>query len=40
MVTITLPDGKNLKFSKEVTGLDVAEKFIIQGYFVFESNDA
>ena len=26
MVTITLPDGKNLKFSKEVTGLDVAEK--------------
>ena len=26
MPTITLPDGKNLEFSKEVTGLDVAEK--------------
>jgi len=26
MPTITLPDGKNIKFPKEVTGLDVAEK--------------
>ena len=26
MPTITLPDGKNLEFPKEVTGLDVAEK--------------
>ena len=26
MPTITLPDGKNLKFSKEVTGLEIAEK--------------
>ncbi len=26
MPTITLPDGKNLEFSKEVTGLDIAEK--------------
>ncbi len=26
MPTITLPDGKNIEFSKEVTGLDVAEK--------------
>ncbi len=26
MPTITLPDGKNIKFLKEVTGLDVAEK--------------
>mgnify|MGYP001414735037 FL=1 len=26
MPTITLPDGKNIQFSKEVTGLDVAEK--------------
>ncbi len=25
MPTITLPDGKNLEFSKEVTGLDIAE---------------
>ena len=26
MPTITLPDGKNLNFSKKVTGLEVAEK--------------
>ncbi len=26
MPTITLPDGKNIEFPKEVTGLDVAEK--------------
>ncbi len=26
MLTITLPDGKNIKFSREVTGLDIAEK--------------
>ena len=26
MPTITLPNGKNLNFSKEVTGLEVAEK--------------
>ena len=26
MPIITLPDGKNLEFSKEVTGLDIAEK--------------
>ncbi len=26
MPIITLPDGKNIKFSKEVTGLDIAEK--------------
>lgn len=26
MPTITLPDGKNIEFSKEVTGLDVVEK--------------
>ncbi len=26
MPIITLPDGKNLKFSKEVTGLEIAEK--------------
>ena len=26
MPTITLPDGKNLKFSKKVTGLQVAEE--------------
>ena len=26
MPTITLPDGNNLKFSKKVTGLEVAEK--------------
>jgi threonyl-tRNA synthetase len=26
MPTITLPDGKNIKFSKQVTGLEVAEK--------------
>ena len=26
MPTITLPDGKNIKFPKEVTGLDIAEK--------------
>ena len=26
MPTIKLPDGKNIEFSKEVTGLDVAEK--------------
>ena len=26
MLTIKLPDGKNLKFSKEVTGLEIAEK--------------
>ncbi len=26
MPTITLPDGKNLEFPKEITGLDVAEK--------------
>ena len=26
MPTIKLPDGKNLKFSKNVTGLEVAEK--------------
>ena len=26
MPTITLPDGKNLNFSKEVNGLEIAEK--------------
>ena len=26
MPTITLPDGKNLDFSKEVNGLEIAEK--------------
>ena len=26
MPNITLPDGKNLNFSKEVTGLEIAEK--------------
>ena len=26
MPTITLPDGKNLEFSKKVTGLEIAEK--------------
>ena len=26
MPIITLPDGKNIEFSKEVTGLDIAEK--------------
>ena len=26
MPIITLPDGKNIEFPKEVTGLDVAEK--------------
>ena len=26
MPIITLPDGKNLSFSKDVTGLEVAEK--------------
>ena len=26
MPIITLPDGKSLKFSKKVTGLEVAEK--------------
>ena len=26
MPTITLPDGNSIKFSKEVTGLEVAEK--------------
>ena len=26
MPTITLPDGKDLNFEKEVTGLEVAEK--------------
>ena len=26
MPIITLPDGKNLKFSDKVTGLDVADK--------------
>ena len=26
MLTITLPDGNNLKFSKAVSGLEVAEK--------------
>ena len=26
MPIITLPDGKNIEFPKEVTGLDIAEK--------------
>ena len=26
MPTITLPDGKNIEFSNQVTGLEVAEK--------------
>ena len=26
MPKITLPDGKNIEFPKEVTGLDIAEK--------------
>ena len=26
MPTITLPDGKNLNFSKDVNGLEIAEK--------------
>ena len=26
MPTITLPDGKNIKFSNQITGLEVAEK--------------
>ena len=26
MPTITLPDGKNLNFAKEVSGLEIADK--------------
>ena len=29
MPIITLPDGKNIEFPKEVTGLDIAEKISI-----------
>ena len=30
MLTIKLPDGNNLKFPKEVTGSDIAEKILLK----------